>query len=184
MECNLYMQQYVESNQRKQKEIEKSMAAMKKEMAEMKSVFGKKNKEMEKELKELKATLRVEKEVSEATNDALENVKKENRELTEQIESIALESMMKERSDLMKDFLEGKTAAWEPEKWITEYDQLVAGLSSSDEGDVEGKEKEVESGEEELIGAEEVDVAEDKGKSEEAGRMEVGTAAQAEDRGK
>ena len=152
------------------------MAAINKEMAELKSAFGKKNKEMEKELKELKATLRMEKEVSKATNDALETVKKENKELTEQIESVALESMMKERSDLMKDFLEGKTAAWEPEKWINQYDQLVVEFSASDEGDVEGKAKEVEVVEEELIGAAEAAVAGD----EEVGRLEVETVAQAE----
>ena len=162
--------------------MEKSVLAMKKEMAEMKSTFEKRNKELEKQLKEVNATLKMERETSEAMiegyKDSLDNVRKENGELIEQMEGIALESMMKERSNLMKDFLVGKAVTWEPEKWIEEYDRLVAGISSSDDGDVEGNGEDVESkeiGEEikEVEGA----IGEDAGKEkEDVGRMEVESA--------
>ena len=130
--------------------MEKANTSVRKEFAELKTNFDaseRKSKKVEKELKETQAALKLEKEISEATNEAykesVENLTKEKAELLEQLEMVAFESMMNERSNLMEEYLAGKNVGWKPEKLIREYGRLAAGLSVSSEGDEEERGEEV-----------------------------------------
>ena len=103
----------------------------------------KKERGLEKELKEVKAALKLEKETAEMAiegyKEGFENVKKEKDLLLEQLEDIAIDSMMRNRCDLMKEYVAGKHVDWKPEKWIREYERRAAGLTSSSEDDLEDK---------------------------------------------
>lgn len=147
----MFLRKNAESNQRRVKELEKTLSLVKKESSDLKSgllASQRKEKVLERELKEVKATLKLEKETAEMSIEGyktgFENLKKENELLLEQMEDIAIESMMKNRYDLMKEYIAGKNAGWKPEKWIGEYERRVAGISSSTEEDDSEKGTEVE----------------------------------------
>ena len=92
MECGLFMQEYAETSQMRMRDLEKANTSVRKEFAELKTNFDaseRKSKKVEKELKETQAALKLEKEISEATNEAykesVENLTKEKAELLEQL---------------------------------------------------------------------------------------------------
>ena len=144
------MQEYAELSQRRMRDLEKANTSVRKDFAELKTnsdATERKLKMVEEELRGTQAILKLEKEVSEATNEAykesLENLTKEKAELFEQLEMIAFESMMKERSSLMEEYLAGQNVAWKPRKWIREYERMAAGLSLTSDGEEEEKGEEV-----------------------------------------
>ena len=53
------------------------------------------------------------------------NFEKEKADLVDQLESIGLEAMSRERYTLMKQFLSGDYKEWTPEDWIKDYEDLV-----------------------------------------------------------
>lgn len=131
--------------------MEKSLSTAKKESSELRSgllASQRKEKVLERELKETKATLKLEKETAEMTiegyKEGFANVKKENEMLLEQMEDIVVESMLKNRYDLMKEYVEGKNVDWKPEKWIRAYERRSAGIQSSSEEEEEETRAEVD----------------------------------------
>ena len=134
----------MEGMQKKLRDLEKSNTSLRKSAAESAAraeVSDREAKVVKEELASIQATLKFEKETSEleisSLKEAVSSLEKKAEGLTDQLEDIAIEAMLKARSDLMKQYLAGEQHSWTPQEWIEQHKKWVADSEPAGGGEVE-----------------------------------------------